>query len=265
MEKLGINKKMEPQTIRERGFSMIELLVVLAILLIVFGVVVSGITQLVSRSNAENAKLDIHQEAREFMDQGVRDLHQAGYPGAIMYDPSVFAGPVANDRRVAVGLVSVSPNQIQFESDTDGNGQVQEIYIQLVAAGPGGTCPCTLHRGSASKVDGVAPLAQPAPTVFTELSHVVNSNAVYQISGSTPSGALNDTAYSAYKAAPVFSAFDKAGNAVPLPIDVNTAGPPAITDIKTINLTVNLLSPYSDLQAQTAPVVSMTAVARVND
>ncbi len=248
-----------------RGFSIIELLVVMAILLTVFSIVMSGITVLVSRNSAETAKLDINQEAREFMDQAVRDLHQAGWPNVKMYDPSVFAQPVIKDMRVAVGLVKVSSNQIQFESDTDGGGRVQEVFIQLVASGPGGTGPCTLQRGSVSKVDGVDPLSQPVPTEFTELNNVINSNGVYQISGITASGALNDTVYSAYKAAPVFSAFDKAGNAVALPIDINTAGPPAITDIKTINLTVNILSPSADLQTKVAPAISMTSDVRVND
>jgi hypothetical protein len=104
------------------------------------------------------------------------------------------------------------------------------------------------------------------PALFSrELENLVNSNGVYTINGTTPYGALNDTVYATYKAAPVFSAFDKAGNPVALPIDISTVGPPVITDIKTIKITLNVLSPYSDLQDKSAPVISMTADARVND
>ena len=249
-----------------QGFSLIELMIAMAILVTVFGVVVSGIMQLQRINSAEGAKLDINQEARESIDQVVRDLHQAGYPSSKMYDPSIFTQPTNNDARVAAGLVSVSTSKVQFESDTDGSGQVKVVVVQLVPNVASSNCPCTLQRGDESKADGVSPLAQAVPTLFArELENVVNSNGVYTISGTTPYGVLNDTAYAAYKAAPVFSAFDKAGNSVALPIDVNTVGPPTITDIKTIRITLNVLSPNPNLQDKSAPVISMTAVARVND
>src|SRR5213075_1247846 len=62
------------------GFSLIEMMVALAIVSIIMGSVFKSIdlTQRVSRS--QQVKLDLTQQAREFVDQLTRDLRSAGYP-----------------------------------------------------------------------------------------------------------------------------------------------------------------------------------------
>src|SRR4029077_1364847 len=65
---------------REQGFTFIELMVSVAILTVVVGVVVQGLTRLMQRNTVETTKVDLTQESREFMDQIVSDIHQAGYP-----------------------------------------------------------------------------------------------------------------------------------------------------------------------------------------
>ena len=65
----------------QRGFSLLELLVVLAILMIIVAVVTKSAIQLQQRNATETNKVDLTQETRQFMDQIVKDLHHAGFPG----------------------------------------------------------------------------------------------------------------------------------------------------------------------------------------
>jgi len=234
----------------KRGFSLVELMISMLLLLAVFGVVLSALMQLQRRTSAENAKMDITQSAREFMDQAVRDLHQAGFPSPTMY--SALPAPVVNNANVAAGLVSVNPNSVQFEGDVDSNGVVQSVTIQLVGSDGvtvGGACPCTLRRGRVNKILG-SPFQQPAgaqnvPTYYSELANVATPN--------------------------VFAAYDPYGYAAPLPIDLNTApvvtaspaSPVTIKNIKTLQMMVNVQSPHPDLQNKVAPIISMSSQAGI--
>src|SRR5438876_6856246 len=62
------------------GFSLLELMIVVVLVLVVTGSVFNVINLSTARSATEQTKLDMFQEAREFMDQMSRDLRQAGYP-----------------------------------------------------------------------------------------------------------------------------------------------------------------------------------------
>src|SRR5262245_39557888 len=91
-----------------RGFSMIELMIAIVILMIVIGGIFGVIDVVNQRSHTEQAKLDMFQEAREFMDQMSRDLHQAGYPSFRHYTKNILtADPLVNDEQNAVGIVKV--------------------------------------------------------------------------------------------------------------------------------------------------------------
>jgi hypothetical protein len=156
-----------------------EFLVVAAILAIVMGVAIQGVIELQKRSSADSAKVDKNQEARQFMDQIVNDIHETGFPNSKMYDPT--AAPSQNN--IAVGLVSVTSTAIQFEGDVDGSGSVSEVYIQLVM--PAGGCPCILQRGTILK----SQVGTGAIPYYTEVNDVMNTaifNA-YFFDGSTVS------------------------------------------------------------------------------
>src|SRR5437016_14642529 len=62
------------------GFSLMETMVVLVIVLGISAAIFQTINMTTQRSSTEQTKLDMFQEAREFMDQMSRDLRQAGYP-----------------------------------------------------------------------------------------------------------------------------------------------------------------------------------------
>ena len=251
----------------ERGFSLIELMVVCLVLVIVLGGVFRIINHVMQRSQVEQVKVDLTQQAREFVDEFERDVHQAGYPncrmistpGAATNCPPDYTNPlVAQNASVAAGLVLVSNTEVIFEGDVDGDGVVDTVWYRLVDQNgnfpPASTCPCTIQRSQMPKAAGTLPLAQ--PTLFSqELQNVVNSGVVagttpygtgLAISGNTVWGQTNTNYYAAittFKDYPVFTAYDQNGAVIQLPLDLSTAnGQANIPNIKSLRLTINLLA-----------------------
>src|ERR1700731_1022044 len=173
----------------QAGFSLLELVIVCAILMIVLASVFDGVNVVTQRSQAEQTKVDLTQEGREFVDEFERDLHQAGYPncrtvaapglGATPNCPADNSNPIeAQNSSVAAGLVYASNTKIIFGGAIDGRGTVYSVQYRLVdSAGnfpPPTTCPCTIQRSEMPKVNGTMLLAQPT-TFSQELQNVVNS------------------------------------------------------------------------------------------
>src|SRR5256886_9859704 len=62
------------------GFSLIEMMVVMAIISIIMGSVFKSIDLTQRTARSQQVRLDLTQQAREFVDQLTRDLRSAGYP-----------------------------------------------------------------------------------------------------------------------------------------------------------------------------------------
>ena len=210
---------------REAGFSLMEFLVVLAIMGIVLGIAFNGLIQLQRRSVSDSSTVDKTQEGRQFMDQIINDIHQTGYPGSRIFDPA--GAPSVNN--IANGLVSVTSNSIQFEADVDGSGTVSEVYIQLVI--PNAGCPCILQRGTIPK----AQVGTGAVPYYTEVNNVMNQN--------------------------VFQAYHYDGTAITLPVDQTTY---TMSNIKTLKMTVNVQSSAPDLNGSYA-TITMASEAKINN
>jgi prepilin-type N-terminal cleavage/methylation domain-containing protein len=285
----------------QAGFSLLELVLVCAILSVVLAAVFSGISTTVQRSQAEQTKVDLTQEGREFVDEFERDLHQAGYPNCRMSGTAGLAAGCPTDFSLntasesysgtAVGLVYVSNVMIIFEGAVDGSGTVYSIQYRLVDKDknfpPTTACPCTLQRSEMAKsAANLAPWAQPAPNFSQELENVVNSGVPggtnqygggLPITGNTQWGATNSAYYAAFttfKDYPVFQAYDQSGNIVSLPRDLSlsadsqilTCAISSITCIKSIRITINLLANATtgtDLQTKVRPVTTMVGTARL--
>lgn len=227
----------------QQGFSFIELMASLAILTLVIGVVVQGVTTMQTRNTVETNKLDLTQESRQFMDQIVNDLHQSGFPRIGMFDPATLASATAceSDNNVACGLVSVSQSGVQFEGDVDATG-VSEVFIQLVqtngANAPACTTPpCVMQRGTISKVlcaPSATGVCGTAPQYFTEVNNVMNTN--------------------------IFSAFLKDGTLVTLPASASD-----LPNIKAIGITLYVRASQPDPQTGLLPTVTMVSTAELKD
>ncbi|PYX21697.1 MAG: hypothetical protein DMG87_08885 [Acidobacteria bacterium] len=215
-----------------RGFSLIEMLIAVAIVTAVIAVVVQGITKMQRRSFVEGSKIDTVQETRDFIDQMVRDIHNVGYP-----PPKVNPNPGADC--------------------TDGSGTVYQVWVQL-AVGPSGGCPCILQRGAITKAQV---LAGTPPTYFTEVNGVLNSgdgtgNATYAIS------LAGSGSYTTYGTADVFASYDS--NATLNPVGTCTTAA-ACSSIRSLQITANVVPSFIDNATNTFQVTSITSKARLNN
>ncbi len=218
---------------RQSGFSLLELMVVLLILTIMMGAVFSQIRNVQARSAAEQTKLDMFQESREFMDQLERDLHEAGYPNSRNLGSGMIVNGI-NEPGNAVGLVKVDVNELWFEGDVDGDGLVDSVQYQYDGTSVG--CPC-LKRSQVNKVAG-SPLSQ-GSSFQTEVQNVQNPTSI-------------------------FSAYKADGTAVTLPVDI-TSNPTAIASIKTIRIQLNVQSKQFDLATRQFPQVTLSNTVSLNN
>ncbi len=266
--------------VRQQGFSLVELLAVVAILTVVLGLVFRYINSAQKIYRTQETKVDATQQAREAIDEITRELHQSGFPGTNLYAPGVLGTPTANDSRAAVGLVKVSPSELWFEGDIANDGNVYSVHYKLydntgAAATTASSCPCSLQRSAVIKANSTAPMSQTS-TFNSAIDNIVNSlgvgtaGAALTLAGNTAVGGgagtvtADDTVYSAYKSAQIFTAYDVNGNAVSLPVDIvnNTA---TLATIKAIQITINLMARNQDAQTNVRPVVPMTALVKLNN
>jgi prepilin-type N-terminal cleavage/methylation domain-containing protein len=198
---------------REHGFTLIEMMIVIAILATVTGGIFLQLNTAQERINTEQTKVDNFDEARDFVDQFFRDINQIGYPNGHMMN---FLSPTLTtaqaDSHVAVGLVKIDANSIWFEGDVNGTGVVQSVQYKINGANLA-VCALCLQRSSVDKVSGTAPLSQ-ASSWGTEVNDVITS--------------------------PIFTYFDTTGAAfTAVPIDI-TSDPTHLAQIKTIHISLTI-------------------------
>jgi prepilin-type N-terminal cleavage/methylation domain-containing protein len=196
----------------EPGFSLIELMIVVAILMIVTGGIFSQINNAQQRMHTEQSRVDNFDEARDFVDQFFRDINQIGYPNGRI----IAFAPNISDARVAVGLVKIDANSIWFEGDVSGSGVVQSMQYKVNGSG---TCAVCLQR---SQIDKKAPFGHPltgqdAPAWGTEVNDVINNAAN-----------------------PIFTYFDTTGAQIAtIPADI-VANPTVLASVKTIHIALTI-------------------------
>jgi type II secretory pathway pseudopilin PulG len=253
---------MRRRATNQSGFSLLEILVVVAILMVVLGVVFAAMNVIQKRNSTEQAQVDITQNAREFVDQLSRDLHNTGYPNARMYSA---APNYANNNIAAPGLLAASATDIVFEGDMDGSGTVTTFRYHLQNVS--GNCPCTLQRSAMYRSNTVTGITTAgSPTYAAEVENVVNSigGTAWTISGTSPRGASNNTYYAHYKQDPVFQFFDVNGASVTVPDDLSGGfnGSTAAT-VRTIIVTMNVLASQVDMDTKDRPAATMRATIRL--
>lgn len=223
-----LSKGRNKRNLLRRGFTLIELMVSLAILTAVVGVVVEGLKKMQERNAMETSKVDLTQESRQFLDQIVADIHQSGFPSLKMFDPaSLLSANNCNvDLNVACGFINVTNSSLQFEADVDGSGTVSEVFIQLNPLN--GPCPCTIQRGTVTKAQWQA---GNIPAYYTEVNNVVNTN--------------------------IFQGYDNAGNNVAL------NGAPG-NNLAAIEITLNVQSQLADASGL-FPTITMSTAAKIHN
>jgi prepilin-type N-terminal cleavage/methylation domain-containing protein len=233
---------------KQSGFSLIELMISVAILLAVMAGVFAEIGKLQKVSRDEDLKRELFQNAREFLDQFSRDVHGSGSPN----QRNFITGSDTNDY-VAVGLVKVGDSEIDFEGDVHGDGVVSAVSYRYTAAAYTGqstvTCPC-VERAEITKANGTAPLSQ-LDIAGTGNHYVALENVL------TPTSTT-----------PVFSYFDKNGNNLNIttPIDISTAAnATTIASIRSIRVFINVQANSPDLEIARKTASALTEEVKLNN
>lgn len=225
---------------KESGFSLFELMIAMAVMLVVVGGIFGVIDVVNQRSHTEQAKLDMFQEAREFMDQMSRDLHQAGYPSPRHYVDGIVldVSPVTNDKENAVGIVKVDSGDLWFEGDVDGFGKVSVVRYHLDTSTTNG-CPC-LRRSQLDKVDGDPVSGQTAEVYQVQVTGVQNTE--------------------------IFSTFARGTTGTPITLPINFAANAVdIASADTIKAVLSLKSPNIDLKTKQHPQTTLVLTVKLNN
>lgn len=214
-------RKLAPRA--ARGFSLLEMMVVIVIVSIVIAAVLTQVDQTQQRASADEGKLDQFQAARTFVDQISSDARQMGYPNSHNFDVTAtispaWQSPLMNDSRVAIGLVKITSNSLQFEGDVDGSGTVSEVFYTVNGDGNCATC---LERSQLAKINGNPLTGQTAPVYSAEIQNVQNATSATR---------------------PIFKAYNSAGAGITLPIDIST-NPTNIANVRSIQITLDVADP----------------------
>jgi type II secretory pathway pseudopilin PulG len=211
------------------------MLIAMVLLLVISAVVFQVINMSTERSATEQVKLDMFQEAREFMDQMTRDLRLAGYPNRRNFALNVLISPLINDSRAAVGLVKVDSGELWFEGDVDGTGTVSVVHYYLDTSTTN-NCPC-LKRSMLPKINGDPLTGQTTPSYQVEVQGVTNTN--------------------------IFSAYSDATSlSLPLNIGGNAS---SIASIDTVMATLSLQASTVDPKTKTKPETTLVTTVKMNN
>lgn len=203
---------------KQRGFTLLEMMVSLLIMGIVTGAVFSQMNTAQQRMSTEQAKVDDFQQARDFVDQFFRDINQIGDPNIRMFDQTkiAFVAPLTNDSRLAVGLVAIGDTSIEFEGSVNGIGTVQSVQYKINGFG---ACALCLQRSQVDKANTVNPWQQ-GTNWGTEVNDVLSN--------------------------PIFKYYDVNGNLIAASpvVDISTpAGAQTIANVKTIQISLRIQNP----------------------
>jgi len=226
------------------GFTLIEMLISLAILVTVTGAIFEQINSMQKKSASETVNVDLTQQSRDFVKQTVSDLHMAGYPG-----PGMYSNPVVRSSLVANGLIRVSPTEILMEGDVNNDGTVESVDIAYVASDPNDpNCPC-IRRSAQPKIDADS-FSQPTNLFYTETQQVFPPGMAAGQSGED-----------------LFAYYDQNGN----PVDLSTGsdrstqqGISNLAKIKTVKINLSVLTTQRNPQTGNLVRTSMSASSRLS-
>src|SRR5437667_5179419 len=194
---------------RNRGFSLVEMMVVMAVITIIMASVFKSINLTQQTSRNQQIKLDLTQQARQFVDQLTIDLRNAGYPNqrnmTNVSDPNTAGSPAfisPADTYNAPGLIYVDTGQLWFAGDLDGTtsalypGSANVRIVRYDYYAVGTNCPC-LRRTEFARSGGDPVLdAQNPGTAVAQLEIQGVQNAA------------------------IFTVYDDTGTALTLPLDI---------------------------------------------
>ncbi len=245
---------MKHSRITQRGFTLLELMVAVAVFLLIAGAAFALLSLAQQRSRIESQTLDSLQEGRLGLDQIVRDVSAAGYPPKGLFSATPAAQLVASAPfawspgypntpcvigPLGTGCTTPSAFDLIVETDVDPQNQNGVEWVRYQLQGT------TLFRGVTSKVTGADPAAATQAVLLPYVQNVMNNASAAQmalIQASYP------TMFPGGAAVPVFTyTYDAA--AAPNNTPVN---------IREVNVTLIVMAAEQDPRTGQPRVVTLT-------
>lgn len=265
----------------QRGFSLLELMIVMAVFLVIMAAVLIQSRTATQRSANERVQLDLFQESREFMDQMSRDMRQVGYPNPRNFDHNTLLNtarntttlyPATTSALAAVGLIYAGPGDLWFQGGTDESGNVFVTQYHLDTSTTGG-CPCLKRsqrtRNGYNAATGVVnedvettglPYPISTPTWWTEVQNVQNAadpnNPIFRFYWNNPDTHIQEEIPATTLGATWPVSWDTDGT---------TANNQVLSYINTVKITLVVQSPTPDLQTGVKPIITLVSTVRVNN
>jgi len=149
---------LSPGEFASRGFSLVELLMVLVIFSVLLGAVFSSLNEGQHGAQISKDETEMQQELQDVFSLMTSELRTTGFPPESYYDTQYLLNPGTRKNLVAQGLVLIAPQEIRFQGDIDGDGTVDYVRYYL----SGSSAPYSLNRfGGAIKPDGSLPGGSP--------------------------------------------------------------------------------------------------------
>jgi type IV pilus assembly protein PilW len=115
----------------QRGFSLLEMMIVLAIFTFIVGSIFNNLSQSQIRYQFEQEVAEVQQTARNAADIMTREIRLAGFPKPSYYD-SALNWTSANSERVAAGFITVNATHVIFEADVEEDGIVDRVEYRFL-------------------------------------------------------------------------------------------------------------------------------------
>lgn len=186
-----------PSDERQRGFTLVELLVALGIFLVITGAAFSLLGTSQKRYQTESQLLTSFQEARLGLDQIVRDVNDSGYPPSSTFGDGVPADSASSPfawypgyltpAPCSIGGSCVTPGDFDLIVETNPNRQPGNpvYWIRYKLQGT------TLSRAAVPKVSGTDPTTATLGNFVPFVQNVVNSASqpIFSYTCDTPTAA----------------------------------------------------------------------------
>jgi prepilin-type N-terminal cleavage/methylation domain-containing protein len=272
---------------RERGFSLLEMLVVVAVFTVITGAVFGLLDVAQQRYRTESEVLDAFQGARIALDQITRDVHAAGYPPlkslsgaqqaansdrlayAFAWQPGyntqpALAAPCQVPTPLLLGNCNVpGPYELILESDIDPENANGVEWIRYALGGQGDpNMPdrTTLYRGIATKVAGGDPVVATSRVMTPYVENVMNNASgadIARILASYPN------VFPGGVPVPIFTySFENKAGCPTQPPPPNLPVPAPPNCIREVSITMILQSATVDMRSRQPRVITLSGLAR---
>jgi len=236
-------------------------MVVVFVLMIIMGAVFQSINMTQKTSNSQQIKLDLTQQAREFVDQITTDLRNSGYP----YKRNMSLGTVdasssqaspyntftsAYDQNNAPGLIYVDNGSLWFAASMDGSngsngaGSANVKIVRYDYAATGTNCPC-LRRTEFTRAGG---------DPLTDAQNPGTAPAQLEIQGVQGGTTAADA---------IFTVYDATGTAITLPIDFDNNAQ-TLASINSLKIKLNVQSANKDFTGGYPVTTVVSSMALMN-